>query len=86
MIPATCGFRVGPDASDVNQRYFETALNAQSLSAPRTCSVSLPLAIDKSTKARLLWSPHLAYNRDIEFRIILLYVSRTALLVELLDH
>lgn len=54
VIPAACGLRIGTDACDVDERNFEAALECQSLSAPRTCSISMPSAIDKSTTDRLL--------------------------------
>ena len=54
VIPATCSLGVCPDTRNVDERYFETALERPELSAPQTCSISLPSAIDKSTNGRLL--------------------------------
>src|SRR5258708_2433548 len=54
VIPAACRFRVCPDTRDITNGISRLLLNAQSLSASRTCSVSLPSAIDKSTTDRLL--------------------------------
>ena len=85
MPPSACDLRVGSDACDVDERYFEAA-KAQSLSTPWTFNINLPSAMDKSTKATLLWLTHLNHNRDVEFRIIFLHVSCAVLLAKFLDY
>jgi hypothetical protein len=54
VVPAVCDLRVCPTPAMWTSGISRVLLNAQSLSAPRTCNVRLPSAIERSTTVALL--------------------------------